>query len=153
MHLTFFVLQALEMSIYSYFINKKRGFQELGPVAQPRSCKGGIGSLYDCRASSRVASTGARGAEFPLTAKNLPKIGQKRGKSAQNREKEEKSGRKGKNREGSFTLPLLTDWAGYASACNAIATAAILSVTHGGWVIISLDCFSANYTCWAFTVW
>ena len=44
----------------------------------------------------------------PLTAKNLPKIG-KIGK------KEEKLGRKGKNRKGSFTLPLLTDRAGYAT--------------------------------------
>ena len=59
----------------------------------------------------------------PLTAKNLPKIGKKRGKIRKNREergkigeKEEKSGRKGKNREGSFTLPLLTDRAGYATA-------------------------------------
>ena len=44
-------------------------------------------------------------------AKNLPK---NRGKEGGNREKEEKSGRKGKNRDGSFTLPLLTDRAGYA---------------------------------------
>ena len=33
-------------------------------------------------------------------------------------EKEEKSGRKGKNREGSFTLPILTDRAGYATVEN-----------------------------------
>ena len=39
--------------------------------------------------------------------KNLSKIRKKRGK------KEEKSGRKGNNREGSFPLPLLTDKAGY----------------------------------------
>ena len=48
----------------------------------------------------------------PLTAKKLPKVGKKREKIG---EKEEKSGRKGKNREGSFTLPLLTDRAGYAT--------------------------------------
>ena len=48
----------------------------------------------------------------PLTAKNLPKIGKKKEKI---RKKEEKSGRKGKNREGSFTLHLLTDRAGYAT--------------------------------------
>ena len=41
-------------------------------------------------------------------AKNREKLG-KIGKT------EEKSGRKGKNREGSFTLPLLTDRAGYAT--------------------------------------
>ena len=46
----------------------------------------------------------------PLTAKNLPKIRKKRGK------KEDKSGRKGKNQEGSFTLPLLTERTGYATA-------------------------------------
>ena len=50
----------------------------------------------------------------PLTARNLPKIGEKEGK---NRKKEEESGRKGKNRDGSFTLPLLTDRAGYATSC------------------------------------
>ena len=32
--------------------------------------------------------------------------------------KEEKSGRKGKNRKGSFTLPLLTDRTGYATDCR-----------------------------------
>ena len=48
----------------------------------------------------------------PLTAKTLPKIGKRVGKI---RKKEEKSGRKGKNWEGSFTLPLLTDRAGYAT--------------------------------------
>ena len=46
----------------------------------------------------------------PLTAKCLQKIGTKGGGGNQ-----EKSGRKGKSREGSFTLPLLTDWAGYAT--------------------------------------
>ena len=44
-----------------------------------------------------------------LTAKNLPKIGKK----------EEKSGRKGKNREGSFTLPLLRDRSGYTTGEGA----------------------------------
>ena len=48
----------------------------------------------------------------PLTVKKLPKIGKKSGKIGG---KEEKSGRKDKNREGSFTLPLLTDRAGYAT--------------------------------------
>ena len=51
-----------------------------------------------------------------MTAKNLPEIGKKRGEIWKNQEKEEKSGRKGKNREGSFTLPLLTDRAGYATS-------------------------------------
>ena len=43
------------------------------------------------------------------------KFAKKRGKSGKIGEKEQKSGRKGKNREGSFTLPLLTDRDGYAT--------------------------------------
>ena len=62
---------------------------------------------------SGVATGGSRGRVPPLTAKNLPKIWKKREKIRKNREREEESGRKGKNREGSFTLPLLTDRAGY----------------------------------------
>ena len=46
----------------------------------------------------------------PLSVKNLPKNQEKEGKN------QEKEGRKGKNLEGSFTLPLLTDRAGYATA-------------------------------------
>ena len=58
-------------------------------------------------------SQGGKGSRVPpLTAKNLPEIGKKRGKSEK---REEKSGRKDKNREGSFTFPLLTDRAGYAT--------------------------------------
>ena len=44
----------------------------------------------------------------PMTAKNLLKIGKKS-------EKRGESGRKDKNWEGSFILPLLTDRAGYAT--------------------------------------
>ena len=44
------------------------------------------------------------------------KIRKNRGKNQEKSgKKEEKSGRKGKNREVSFTLPLLTDRAGYAT--------------------------------------
>ena len=55
----------------------------------------------------------------PLTAKTLPKIGG--GEEGENQEKSgergKKSGKRGKIgiREGSFTLPLLTDRAGYAT--------------------------------------
>ena len=45
-------------------------------------------------------------------SENFAKNREKEGKI---RKKEEKSGRKGKNREGSFTLPLLTERAGYAT--------------------------------------
>ena len=62
----------------------------------------------------------------PLTAKKMPKIGKNQEKTGKIQEKsgknsgkigkkEEKSGRKGKNREVSFTLPLVTDRAGYAT--------------------------------------
>ena len=58
----------------------------------------------------------------PLTAIKLPKIGKNPEKIEKNSgkigKKEEKSGRKGKNRDSSFTLPLLTDRAGYATACK-----------------------------------
>ena len=47
----------------------------------------------------------------PLTAKTLPKIGKKREKSG---EKKEKRGKKRQKSGSSFTLPLLTDTAGYA---------------------------------------
>ena len=52
----------------------------------------------------------------PLTAKNLPKIGKKSEKIKKNLKKEEESGRKGNNRECSFTFPLLTDRAGYITS-------------------------------------
>ena len=65
---------------------------------------------------SGIAIGGSRGCRVPpLRAKNLPII-RKREKIRKNWEKEEISGRKGKNREGSFTLPLPTDRAGYATA-------------------------------------
>ena len=58
---------------------------------------------------------GGKGGRVPsLTAKKLPKRGKKLGKWGK------KSGRKGKNREGSFTLPLLTDRAGFATGVNVI---------------------------------
>ena len=49
-------------------------------------------------------------------SKKIAKNWEKEGKNQEKLgKKEEKSGRKGKNREGSFTLPLLTDRAGYAT--------------------------------------
>ena len=60
--------------------------------------------------------------KFPKIGKNQEKIGKKEEKSGKIRKKsgkkEEKSGRKGKNREDSFTLPLLTERAGYATDGN-----------------------------------
>ena len=57
----------------------------------------------------------------PLTAKNLPKIRKKREKIGKKEGiKEEKSGRKGKNWDGSFILPLLTDRAGYGTVNDSL---------------------------------
>ena len=53
--------------------------------------------------------------KFAKNREKEGKIRKNRGKSGKNGEKEDKSGRKGKNREVSFTLPLLTDRAGYAT--------------------------------------
>ena len=62
--------------------------------------------------NSSVARGQGGGQSAPLTGKrNCQKLGERGG----NREKEEKLGREGKKQEGSFTLPLLTDWAGYAT--------------------------------------
>ena len=44
--------------------------------------------------------------------KNWEKLGKREEKSGKN---QEKSGKKGQNWEGSFTLPLLTNRAGYAT--------------------------------------
>ena len=44
------------------------------------------------------------------------KSGKRREKSGKIGGKKEESGRKGKNQEGSFTLPLLTDRAGYVTS-------------------------------------
>ena len=64
-----------------------------------------------------------RGQSAPLTVKNCQNKAKRgeiwgnreKGKNQERREKSEKSGRKGKNREGSFTLPLLTERASYAT--------------------------------------
>ena len=63
--------------------------------------------------NSGVATGGSRGAEcHPWQRKICQKSGKKSRKIGK---KEGKSGRKSKNRQGSFTLPLLTDSAGYAT--------------------------------------
>ena len=81
---------------------------------------------------SGVATGVARGAEcHPWQRKNCQKSGKIRKKSGnigkssgKIGKKEEKSGRKGKNREVSFTLPRLTDRAGYATDMTASAQVA-----------------------------
>ena len=54
----------------------------------------------------------------------MRKIGEKSGKIG---EKEEKSRRKGQNREISFTLPLLNDRAGYAIDLGSIEAISVTS--------------------------
>ena len=90
-----------------------------------------MGSLNFALMISGVASRGEKGQSAPLTAKkknakNQEKEGKrekkklgkgkKLGKRGKNWEREKKSGTKGKKQEDSFTLPLLTDEAGYATA-------------------------------------
>ena len=72
----------------------------------------GKSSLRIGQAQWRSHWGGKGGRVPPLTAKIDQKSKKKTGKSGKN---QEKSGRKGKNREVSFTLPLLTDRAGYAT--------------------------------------
>ena len=87
-------------------------------------------SLQTRRYSSVASGMGAGGQSTPDSKKKKKSgkrenIGKKRekirkkreksGKEGKNQEKEEKSGRKGKNLEDSFTLPLLTERAGYAT--------------------------------------
>ena len=73
--------------------------------------------------ASGVATGVARGQSATPDSKKIAKIGKKeeeirknREKIRKNREKKKNRGKKGKNREVSFTLPLLTDRAGYATA-------------------------------------
>ena len=69
---------------------------------------------------SGVATRGSRGAECHPCQQNIcQNSGKKREKSGKIGKKEGKSGRKGKKREASFTLPLLTDRAGYATRHTA----------------------------------
>ena len=79
---------------------------------------------------------GGKGSRVPpLTAKFCQKSGGNQKKSGKNQEKsgkkEEKSGRKGKNWEVSFTLPLLTDKAGYATAWRT-STLSVIIMIHTG---------------------
>ena len=67
-----------------------------------------------------LATGVARGGQSATPdSEKIAKIGKNQEKILKNSgkigKKEEKSGRKGKNREVSFTLPLLTDRAGYAT--------------------------------------
>ena len=76
-------------------------------------------------------------------SEKFAKIRKKRGKI---RKREEKSGRKGKNREGSFTLPLLTDRAGFATAHVLWPTQKVLLIerqSKSPWILNTL--YQKNY--------
>ena len=97
-----------------------------------------------CRWSQMILNSGVamgggghEGRVSPLTAKKNPKIGKKRGKIGKKRKNR---GRKVKNWESSFTLPLLTDRAGYATDIKGQRY--IASVCH----IISLIEFRKPFT-------
>ena len=68
-----------------------------------------------------VGWQGGGGRVPPLTAKKWPKIGKKSGR------------RKGKNLEISFTLPLLTDRAGYATVEYYVLSSCNLAKIKGKW--------------------
>ena len=83
---------------------------------------------------SGIATGGSKGAEWQCPSwqqKIEKKFGKNRGKSGKHQEKEEKLGRKGKNWEGSFTLSILTDRAGYTLAGH-IAQARLKRLWHAG---------------------
>ena len=62
-----------------------------------------------------VATGVSRGQNATPDSENFAKNREKEGENQEKSGKKDKLGRKGKNREVSFTLPLLTDRAGYAT--------------------------------------
>ena len=65
----------------------------------------------------------------PMTAKNLQKNQEKEEKNQEKSgKKEEESGRKDKNQEGSFTLPLLIDRAGYTTSYQTMIIQLIIDL-------------------------
>ena len=66
---------------------------------------------------SEVATEESRGNRVPLDSEKFARNGEKEGENQENG-KEGKIGKKRKNREGSFTLPLLTDRAGYVATVH-----------------------------------
>ena len=82
---------------------------------------------------------GQRGQSAPLDSEKFAKNRKKRKKIRKKQEKGGKSGKRGKNREGSVTLPVLTDRAGYAtvagesmSSSSVDSIAKILSISSSG---------------------
>ena len=67
----------------------------------------------------------------------------KEGNNQEKEEKEEKSGRKCKNREGSFTLPLLTERAGYTTSVSADAV-----LLFCAWLLFTDDFTTQKLVVW-----
>ena len=88
-------------------------------------------SFYLLLPPSWPSSIARAGAEYPpqqeicQSWESKGRIWEKKGKNWEKMEKEEKSGRKGKNRNGSFTLPLLTERASYATVLTPPHTTCI----------------------------
>ena len=99
----FDIIKPYDFSIQLNSFNVDWGFMTTVSFIQWRNHRGGKGGQTATPDSEKFCQkSGKRG----KIGKNSGKIG----------EKEEKSGRKGKNRKVSFTLPLLTDRTGYATA-------------------------------------
>ena len=81
-----------------------------------RCCKYVIGLLWRSSIWNFLSGLATRGGKGRQSATpDSEKIAKNQEKEGKIRKKEGKSGRKGKIRESSFTLPLLTDRAGYAT--------------------------------------
>ena len=94
-------------------------------------CKAGKKSFHICLPQQWRSHWDGKGGH-----PDSEKIAKNREKSGKIQEKEEKSGRKGKNREVSFTLPLLTDRAGYATDHNPSKSYIIIIWNYNTWVEI-----------------
>ena len=92
------------------------GVHVVKPQSETNTCTVLCGIILRGYYTSSVASEG--GGAGGQSAAPKQKICQTEGKRGKNREREEKSGREGKNREGSFTLPLQTERAGYATVLS-----------------------------------
>ena len=92
------------ITVYNYGAQQPR---QIRPTCENQSVRFQVGN-------SGVA-TGGGGARGQSATPDSEKFAKDRKKEGKIGKKEEKSGKKGKSREGSFTLPFLTDRAGYAS--------------------------------------
>ena len=119
------------MSCAGTYIGLNQLFWNLEPIMEP------VAVAMD----SDVATRGPWGVEcHPWQRKICQKSG-KRGKNqGKSGKKRKKSGRKGKNQEVSFTLPLLTDRAGYATGRGACKQIVVFFLVHFDWSSCTPKC-------------